>query len=153
MSDLPQRIETCRRHGLEVSDDGFYPTATGPVHIDDSELGRVLLAHDDLLAACEAISRVADDPRSCMFTPCPGPDAAPVDMATCKFCSAARLARQAIAGEGRAASVHDDLLAALRGMVEMFEHRIYNRPGPIDAAQRWDAARAASAKAEGKNDE
>ena len=49
----------------------------------------------------------------------------------------------------RAVNAHDDLLAALRGMVEMFEHRIYNRPGPIDAAQRWDAARAAIAKAEG----
>jgi mono/diheme cytochrome c family protein len=40
---------------------------------------------------------------------------------------------------------------ALRGMVEMFEHRIYNRPGPVDAAQRWDAARAAIEKAEGGN--
>jgi hypothetical protein len=88
MTDLPARIETCRRHGLEVSDDGFYSTPTGPAHIDDSALGRVLLAHDDLVAA-------------------------------------------------------------LRGMVEMFEHRICNRPGPVDAAYRWDVARAAIAKAEG----
>ena len=51
---LPERIEKVRYYGILVSDDGFYCTPTGPVHIDDLELGRVLIVHDDLLAACKA---------------------------------------------------------------------------------------------------
>jgi hypothetical protein len=35
---------------------------------------------------------------------------------------------------------------ALRGMVDMFERHIDGRPGPDDAAVRWDAARAALAR-------
>ena len=42
-----------------------------------------------------------------------------------------------------------ELLSALRDMGDMFCRHIEGRPGPDDAAQRWDAARAAIAKAEG----
>lgn len=52
---LPERIDQIRRYGIAVSDDGFTATPTGPVHIDDSEMCRVLLAHGDLLAACKAL--------------------------------------------------------------------------------------------------
>lgn len=51
---LPERIDRIRRYGIAVSDDGFFATPDGPVHIDDSDLGRALLAHDELLAACKA---------------------------------------------------------------------------------------------------
>lgn len=40
-----------------------------------------------------------------------------------------------------------ELLAALAGMVDMFERHIEGRPGPDDAAMRWDAARSAISKA------
>jgi hypothetical protein len=40
--DLPTRIAIVRRHGLEVSDDGFTPTPDGPVHIDDCPTCRLL---------------------------------------------------------------------------------------------------------------
>jgi len=46
-----------------------------------------------------------------------------------------------------------ELLAALAGMVDMFERHVSGRSGPDDAAARWDAARAAIAKAKGVNDE
>lgn len=44
-----------------------------------------------------------------------------------------------------------ELLEALASMVEMFERHMDGRPGPDDAAQRWDAARAAISKAEGRS--
>lgn len=65
---LPERINLIRRYGIDVSDDGFFATPDGPVHIDGSKLGRALLAHDDLLAACKAVLRdiYADGwPRCC----------------------------------------------------------------------------------------
>lgn len=37
---------------------------------------------------------------------------------------------------------HDELIHALKGMVEMFEYHIKGQPGPDDAAQRWDRARS-----------
>jgi hypothetical protein len=40
--DLPTRIDLVRRHGLEVSDDGFVPTLDGPIHIDDCPTCRLL---------------------------------------------------------------------------------------------------------------
>jgi len=40
-----------------------------------------------------------------------------------------------------------ELLDALRRMVDMFERHIDARPGPDDAADRWDCARAAIEKA------
>ncbi len=43
-----------------------------------------------------------------------------------------------------------ELLEALTSMVDMFERHIDGRPGPDDAAQRWDAARSAIAKATGE---
>ena len=43
-----------------------------------------------------------------------------------------------------------ELLEALADMVDMFERHIDGRPGPDDAGQRWDAARAAIAKATGR---
>lgn len=43
-----------------------------------------------------------------------------------------------------------ELLAALESMVDMFERHIDGRPGPDDAAARWDDARAAIAKARGE---
>jgi hypothetical protein len=42
-----------------------------------------------------------------------------------------------------------EMLEALEGMTDMFERHIENRPGPNDAAARWDKARAAIAKARG----
>lgn len=42
-----------------------------------------------------------------------------------------------------------ELLAALHGMVDMFERHIEGREGPDDVAHRWDVARAALAKATG----
>ena len=45
---------------------------------------------------------------------------------------------------------HAAMLAALRGMVDMFERHIESREGPDDAALRWDAARAAIALATGE---
>ena len=39
-----------------------------------------------------------------------------------------------------------EILTTLRDMVDMFERHIDGRPGPDDAAQRWDAARAAIEK-------
>jgi hypothetical protein len=55
--NLPERIDQLRLYGLIVSDDGFLPTPTGPVHLDDSPMCRALLAHDDLLAACNLFLR------------------------------------------------------------------------------------------------
>ncbi len=43
-----------------------------------------------------------------------------------------------------------DMLEALAAMVDMFERHIEGRSGPDDASNRWDMARAAIAKAEGK---
>ena len=40
-----------------------------------------------------------------------------------------------------------ELLDALQRMVDMFERHIDGRPGPDDAAARWDCARAAIEKA------
>jgi hypothetical protein len=59
--DLPQRIEIVRRYDIAVSDDGFYGTPTGPVHINDSELARVLLVHEDLLAALKSLCDFIDN--------------------------------------------------------------------------------------------
>jgi hypothetical protein len=43
-----------------------------------------------------------------------------------------------------------DMLGALVEMVDMFERHLDGRTGPDDAAQRWDNARAAIAKAKGE---
>lgn len=43
-----------------------------------------------------------------------------------------------------------ELLKALKRMVEMFELHIDGKVGPADAADRWDKARMAIAKAEAK---
>ena len=43
-----------------------------------------------------------------------------------------------------------ELLEALRRMVDMFERHLDGRVGPDDAAGRWDSARDAIAKAEGR---
>ncbi len=43
-----------------------------------------------------------------------------------------------------------EMLEALKGMEDMFRRHIEGREGPDDAAQLWDAAQAAIAKAEGK---
>lgn len=43
-----------------------------------------------------------------------------------------------------------DLYAALASMEEMFARKINGEIGPNDAAQRWDNARAALAKARGE---
>lgn len=67
--NMAERIAKVRYYGILVSDDGFYPTPTGPVHIDDLELGRVLLAHDDLLAACEYVGCIGGH-TCCEETPC-----------------------------------------------------------------------------------
>ena len=53
---LDERINTVRRYGVIVSHDGFFATPTGPEHIDGSKLGRALLAHDELLAACKQVA-------------------------------------------------------------------------------------------------
>lgn len=45
-----------------------------------------------------------------------------------------------------------ELLASLELMVDMFERHIEGRPGPDDAANRWDLARAAIAKARGTDE-
>jgi len=37
---------------------------------------------------------------------------------------------------------HDELIHALKGMVEMFGRHVEGKPGPDDAAQRWDRARS-----------
>jgi hypothetical protein len=42
-----------------------------------------------------------------------------------------------------------ELLSALEAMVEMFESHITGKPGPDDAAERWDRARDAVSKAKG----
>lgn len=47
----PEQVETVRRYGILVSDDGFISTPTGPVHALDCELGRALLTHDRLAEA------------------------------------------------------------------------------------------------------
>jgi len=44
-----------------------------------------------------------------------------------------------------------DLLDSLIVMVEMFERHIDGRPGPDDAAQKWDDARDAIARATGES--
>jgi len=46
-----------------------------------------------------------------------------------------------------------ELLAALELMVDMFERHINGQEGPDDAADRWDAARAAIDKATNQGDE
>lgn len=43
-----------------------------------------------------------------------------------------------------------DLLASLREMVDIFERRVNDEPGPDDAAERWDRARDAIKKAIGE---
>jgi len=40
-----------------------------------------------------------------------------------------------------------DLLESLKDMVDMFERHITGKPGPDDAAERWDRARDAITKA------
>lgn len=40
-----------------------------------------------------------------------------------------------------AVNCHDELVHALKGMVDMFERHINGKPGPDDAAMRWDRAR------------
>lgn len=61
----------------------------------------------------------------------------------------AELVQQA-KNDGQLIAAAPDLLAALRDMVDMFERHIDGRPGPDDAAMRWDAARDAIAKATGQ---
>ena len=67
------------------------------------EDAKLSAAASELLAACKSLSRLGEDPRSCMFpVACPGPEVEPVDMCTCKACNAVWLARAAIAkAEGR----------------------------------------------------
>lgn len=45
--------------------------------------------------------------------------------------------------------VCNELLEACKDMVDMFERHLNGETGPDDAADRWDKARAAIAKAEG----
>ena len=54
------------------------------------------------------------------------------------------------AANARLIAAAPELLESLRLMVDMFERHIDGRPGPDDAATRWDSARAAIAKAEGR---
>jgi hypothetical protein len=51
--DMPTRIDIVRRHGIEVSDDGFTPTLDGPVHIDDSRECRSLIRHNLIQQAAD----------------------------------------------------------------------------------------------------
>ena len=59
--DLPERIDLIRGYGIMVSDDGFYPTPTGPIHVDDSDLCRALLDQKRLE---KALQMIADRPWS-----------------------------------------------------------------------------------------
>lgn len=51
-----------------------------------------------------------------------------------------------------AVNSHQDLVDALRDMTDMFERHLEGDEGPSDAADRWDRARAALAKATGGDD-
>lgn len=54
-----------------------------------------------------------------------------------------------VLGNGRLIAAAPKLLESLEEMEDMFARRMNDEPGPDDAAQRWDRARAAIAQAKG----